>query len=81
MLPSSISERLGQRVKALRTERGYSQEQLAAHSGLDQTHIAHIEHGRRNATIITVERIAIGLDVSVAELFNTPEFRLPGQQP
>ncbi len=74
-LPTPVLVSLGQRVKALRKERGYSQEELAARSGLDRTHIAHIEHGRRNATITTVERVTFGLGISVAELFDTPDFR------
>ena len=79
-IPASIKARLGQRVRELRRERGYSQEQFAARCGLDRTYIASVEHGRRNVTIATVERIASGLGISVAELFDTPEFRLPGHK-
>lgn len=79
-LPASIQVRFGQRVKALRLERGHSQERFAARCGLDRTYIASVEHGRRNVTIVTVERIASGLSMSVAEMFDTPEFYSPGQK-
>lgn len=59
---------LGRAVQAIRGEAGLSQVQLAEKTGLVQSWISHIEHGRRNPTWSNIVRLAAGLGVSVAEL-------------
>jgi transcriptional regulator with XRE-family HTH domain len=58
----------GLAVRHIRTERGMSQEQLAARSGLDRTYVSGLERGTRNPTLITQQRLAVALGVRVAEL-------------
>ena len=65
----SVTERFGQRIRALRKERGLSQEQLAELSGLDRTYISGIERGLRNVALRNIEALAQALGVSIAELF------------
>lgn len=59
---------LGRAVQAIRAETGISQVQLSEKTGLMQSWISHIEHGRRNPTWSNIVRLADGLGVSVAEL-------------
>jgi transcriptional regulator with XRE-family HTH domain len=59
---------LGRAVQAIRAEIGVSQTQLSEATGLMQSWISHIEHGRRNPTWSNIVRLAEGLGVSVAEL-------------
>jgi transcriptional regulator with XRE-family HTH domain len=59
---------LGRAVRAVRAERGLSQVQLTEATGLMQTWISHVEHGRRNPSWSNVVRLADGLGISVAEL-------------
>jgi transcriptional regulator with XRE-family HTH domain len=59
---------LGRAVQAIRAETGLSQVQLAERTGLVQSWISHIEHGRRNPTWSNLVRLADGLGVGVAEL-------------
>jgi transcriptional regulator with XRE-family HTH domain len=59
---------LGRAVQAIRAEAGVSQVQLAEKTGLVQSWISHIEHGRRNPTWSNIVRLAEGLGVGVAEL-------------
>jgi putative transcriptional regulator len=59
---------LGQAVQAIRAEKGLSQIELSEATGLMQSWISHIEHGRRNPTWSNIVRLAQGLDVTVAEL-------------
>lgn len=66
---SSIKQRFGQRVRALRKERGLSQEALAERSGLDRTYISGIERGLRNVALQNIEVLAQALDIPIAELF------------
>ena len=58
----------GRRVRALRTERGFSQEELAHRAGLHYTYVGGIERGERNPALINIGRIAAALGVSVADL-------------
>lgn len=61
--------KFGERVRDLRKERGLSQEQLAFKADLHRTYIGMIERAEKNITLINIEKIAIALEVSVAELF------------
>ena len=66
---SDIKERLGARIRSIRTERGISQEKFALSINMDRTYFASVEAGRRNISIENIEKIANGLNVSLAELF------------
>jgi transcriptional regulator with XRE-family HTH domain len=59
---------LGRAVQAIRTERGISQVQLAENTGLAQSWISNVEHGRRNPSWSNVMRLADGLGASASEL-------------
>ncbi len=59
---------LGRAVRAIRTERGIRQVQLATDTGFMQSWISHVEHGRRNPSWSNVVRLAAGLGVTIAEL-------------
>lgn len=64
-----IKELVGRRVKQLRTQLGVSQEELADLAGLDRTYITSVECGRRNISIVNIEKLATALNVSLAEFF------------
>lgn len=58
----------GRNVARLRSERGFSQDQLAEKADLDRTYISGIERGVRNPSIKAVIRIAFALKVDVEDL-------------
>jgi DNA-binding XRE family transcriptional regulator len=60
----------GRAVRRLRSEQGYSQEAFADVVGIHRTYIGDIERGKRNVSLRNVDRIAIALDVSLAELMS-----------
>ena len=60
---------LGDRIRALRTKCGLSQEHFAAKCRLDRTYISGIEWGRRNPAIRNIKRIAAVLGVTLAQCF------------
>jgi transcriptional regulator with XRE-family HTH domain len=60
----------GQRVRALRVERGMTQEQLAYRAGIDRSYLGGVERGERNVALVNLCLIAKGLGVSLAELFD-----------
>ena len=65
-----ITEDVGNRIRYLRKQRGISQEKLALIAGIDRTYLAGIESGKRNATIISLEKIINALGVSVKDFFD-----------
>lgn len=64
-----ITVDFGNRIRELRTETGLSQEKFALKIGMDRTYYASVEAGRRNISLINIEKIAEGLGVSLSELF------------
>jgi transcriptional regulator with XRE-family HTH domain len=61
---------LGLRVRELRSEKGISQEELAALTELDRTYISGIERGKRNLSLKNILRIASALDVTASQLLD-----------
>ena len=53
----------GQVVRALREERGLSQEEFATRAGVHRTYMGGIERGERNPTLTTIHKIAAALSV------------------
>ena len=60
---------VGGRVRALRQEKGLTQEALASLCGLDRTYISGIERGKRNVAMRNVHTIARALGVSLSQFF------------
>jgi len=71
MRPSDAKflKRFGQRIRKLRRERGWSQEELAARCKLHRTYLGSVERGERNISVISLRRLARALRVSLSELF------------
>lgn len=67
-LRSSAREILARNLKALRAQRGWSQEDLALESELHRTFVAHVERGVRNISLDNIEKLAIALDVPAHRL-------------
>lgn len=65
-----ITEDVGNRIRYLRKQRGILQEKLALIAGIDRTYLAGIESGKRNATIISLEKIINALGVSMKYFFD-----------
>lgn len=59
---------IAQRIKALREERGWDQEEMAYRSKLASSTISKLECGRHKPRLDTLEAIAEVLGVSVADL-------------
>ena len=60
---------VGKRVRELRNSIGISQEELADLAGLDRTYITSVECGKRNISIVNIEKLAKALKVSLAVFF------------
>ena len=64
-----IKQKIGNRIRTLRTDAGLSQEKLAFAADLDRTYIASVENGKRNISIVNLEKIIRALDCSFATFF------------
>ena len=64
----NILKRFSDKVRRLRKSKGWTQEKLAARTGLHRTYIGSIERGERNVSLINVEKIADALEVPVETL-------------
>jgi transcriptional regulator with XRE-family HTH domain len=62
------SGRLGERVRTLRRERGWTLELLAERSGVSRAMISKLERGEKNPTLVVAARVAEGLGVSLLQL-------------
>lgn len=68
-----IKLKVGNRIRELITNK-LSQEELAAKAGLDRTYINSVIRGKRNISIINIEKIAKALDFTVKEFFTSEHF-------
>lgn len=67
-------QRLGMRIKAIRTEMKLTQEEVAFRCGIDAAQISYIERGQRSSTLETFEKIVHGLGITLlTDYENTPE--------
>jgi len=64
-----IKSKVGRRIKEIREIKDMSQKDLAYTSDIDRSYIASVESGKRNISIVNLEKIAIALDVSLSEFF------------
>ena len=64
-----ITDKIGNRIRELRSYTGLSQEKFAQKIGMDRTYFASVELGKRNVSIVNIEKIANGLEVSLSEFF------------
>jgi transcriptional regulator with XRE-family HTH domain len=69
-----IKKTLGLRIKNLRANVGISQEELALRANLDRTYINSVKNGKRNISIVNIEKIALALNSSIKDFFNSDSF-------
>ncbi len=68
MARRSTQQKIGKRLREIRTAKGWTQEKLEELSGLDRTYISDIERGVRNPSVKSIEKLAKALRVKPAEL-------------
>ncbi|WJE15252.1 helix-turn-helix transcriptional regulator [Halobacillus sp. ACCC02827] len=64
---------IGIKIRKLRIERKWTQEELAFRAGMDVTYISDLENGKRNPTNITMKAVAEALEIEYDEIYPTPE--------
>jgi transcriptional regulator with XRE-family HTH domain len=69
-----IRKKVGLRIKELRLELKLTQENLANLAGIDKTYVNEVENGKRNVSVINLEKLAIALKTNFCDFFKTDLF-------
>jgi transcriptional regulator with XRE-family HTH domain len=69
---SNVLMQFGERLRQVRQRVGISQEKLADQAGLHRTYVSSVERGKRNISLLNIERLALALGVSLADLMPRP---------
>lgn len=69
-----IKIKIGNRIKELRAKKDLSQNDLAFYAGLDRSYLASVESGKRNVSIVNIEKITSALEVSLKDFFQDASF-------
>jgi len=70
---------LGKRVRELRNRRGMTRKMMAHEADISERHLAQLETGEGNMSIVLLRRITAALNISLAELF-APEAEDPNRR-
>jgi transcriptional regulator with XRE-family HTH domain len=68
---ASTKSLFGTALRALREERGYSQEELAERAGLHRNYVGGVERGERNVALENIVKLAQALSVRTKDLFES----------
>lgn len=66
---AGVKQSLGDRIRQLRKQRGYTQDRLAEAAGIDSKSLSRIECSVFNPAIETLESLAKALDVRMQDFF------------
>lgn len=69
MEDKKVMKLFGNKLKKLRNKRKLTQEELSFRSGLDRSYLAQIELGLKNASLVSICKLALGLNMGVSEFF------------
>ena len=69
-----IRKKIGLRIKEYRTNLKLTQEALAFKAEVDKTYLNEVENGKRNVSVINLEKIIFALEVNIREFFNAESF-------
>lgn len=70
----NIKTRIAARIRNLREEKNLTQEELAWKSDVNRTSMNHVENGRRNISVETLNKIINGFEISFKEFFDDAAF-------
>ena len=69
-----IRKQIGMRIKELRLSNKLTQESLSHFAQMDKTYINEVENGKRNISVINLEKVIKALDSNFEVFFSSPIF-------
>jgi transcriptional regulator with XRE-family HTH domain len=67
-MSNDICEQFGKRLRQLRKERGWSQEELAHRVGIDISFLSEVENGKKEPCLRKMKELSQGLGVTLSRL-------------
>lgn len=64
-----LALKIGERIRELRTKKGFTQEKLAEETTLSYTYIGKVERGEKNITLESLVKIMKAIDITLGEFF------------
>jgi len=68
-MATDICARFGKRIRQLRLKQGWTQIDLAVHTGLGRVFISDLERGKKEPCLRSIEILAIAFELTVPQLF------------
>ena len=65
---NNLAVKVGEKIRSVRKEKGFSQESLALHAKLDRSYMGRIERGEANITLEMLYQLAKVLECETKEL-------------
>lgn len=70
-----LKVKVGKRITQLRKAKNLSQEQFSYEADIERTYLTHIENGRKNISLSTLDKIVAALGITIKEFFDSKEFK------
>ena len=67
-MDEDVCVRFGEKLRDIRLDLGYSQEELSFKAGLHRTYISSVERGERNISIVNIQKLADALGLKMKDL-------------
>ena len=72
----NVQTQLGMRIKYLRKEAKMSQLDLALEANINRNYISDLEKGRRNPTLVILNKIAVALNIDLSTLLKGIQWKM-----
>jgi transcriptional regulator with XRE-family HTH domain len=69
-----IRKKIGLRIKEYRTNLKLTQEALAFKAEIDKTYVNEVENGKRNISVVNLEKIIDALETTIRDFFGSDAF-------
>jgi len=69
-----LKEKIGIRITQLRKDKKLSQQKFAYEADIERSFLTHIEKGRKNISVGTLDRILTALEISIKDFFDSEIF-------
>lgn len=63
-----VSYRFGLKMRELRRDRNWTQQQMANFLGIDRSYISEVERGRKSISLPMLEVVALGFGIHLSDL-------------
>lgn len=70
-----IRKRIGSHIKELRQRQDMTQETLSFRAEIDKTYLSEVENGKRNVSVVNLEKIILALNISITDFFDNEIFK------